>query len=141
MSFVLIFGNIECLLLTVMTYEHYVAICGLLNYPLVMNHRVHVQLVAACWVTGVPFEIGQRSQIFSLSFCRSNQINHYFCDIPLLLRLACEDMFLNDMLVFTVALLFVMVPFLLILGSYGRITSTILKLLSAMGKAKAFSTC
>ena len=135
MNFVLIFGNIECLLLTVMAYDHYVAPCT------IMNHKVCVQLVAACWVTGVPFEIGQRSQIFSLSFCRSNQINHYFCDIPLLLRLACEDMFLNDMLVFTVALLFVMVPFLLILGSYGRITSTILKLLSAMGKAKAFSTC
>ena len=141
MSFVLIFGNIECLLLTVMAHDHYVAICSPLHYPLVMNRKICVQLVAACWVTGVPTEIGQTSQIFSLPFCRSKQINHYFCDIPLLLRLACEDMFLNDMLVFTVALLFVMVPFLLILGSYGRITSTILKLLSAMGKAKAFSTC
>ena len=83
MNFVLIFGNIECLLLTVMTYEHYVAICGLLNYPLVMNHRVHVQLVAACCVTGVPTEVGQTCHILPLSFCTSNQINHYFFDTPL----------------------------------------------------------
>ena len=141
MSFVLIFGNIECLLLTVMAYDRYVAICSPLHYPLVMNHKVCVQLVAACWVTGIPIEIGQASQIFSLSFCRSHQINHYFCDIPPVLKLACGDTFLNEMLVFTVAVLFVMVPFLLILGSYGRITSTILKLPSATGRAKAFSTC
>ena len=74
MSFVLIFGNIECLLLTVMAYDRYVAICSPLHYPLVMNHKVCVQLVAACWVTGVPIEIGQTSQIFSLSFCRPHQI-------------------------------------------------------------------
>uniref|UniRef100_A0A8C2RA63 Olfactory receptor n=1 Tax=Capra hircus TaxID=9925 RepID=A0A8C2RA63_CAPHI len=141
MSFVLIFGNIECLLLTVMAYDRYVAICSPLHYPLVMNRKICVQLVAACWVTGVPIEIGQTSQIFSLPFCRSKQINHYFCDIPPVLKLACGDTFLNEMLVFTVAVLFVMVPFLLILGSYSRITSTILKLPSATGRAKAFSTC
>ena len=140
MSFVLIFGNIECLLLTVMAYDRYVAICSPLPYPLVMNHKVCVQLVAACWVTGVPIEIGQTSQIFSQSFCRSNQINHYFCDILPVLKLACGDMFLNEMLVFIVAVLFVMVPFLLILGSYSRITSIILKLPSATRRAKAFST-
>ena len=141
MSFVLIFGNIECLLLTVMAYDHYVAICSPLHYSLVMNHIVCVQLVAACWVTGVPNEIGQISQIFCLSFCRSNQINHYVCDIPPVLKLACGDTFLSEMLVFTVAVLFVMVPFLLILGSNGRMTSTILKLPSAMERAKGFSTC
>ena len=91
MSFVLIFGNIECLLLTVMAYDRYVAICSPLHYPLVMNRKICVQLVAACWVTGVPIEIGQTSQIFSLPFCRSKQINHYFCDIPPVLKLACGD--------------------------------------------------
>nr|XP_010968441.1 olfactory receptor 10AG1-like [Camelus bactrianus] len=141
MSFVLMFGNIECLLLTVMAYDHYVAICNPLHYPLVMNPRACVQLVAACWITGVPVEIGQTCQIFSLPFCGSNQINHFFCDIPPILRLACGDTFLNEILVFIVAVLFVMTPFLLILGSYSKITSTILRLPSAMGRAKAFSTC
>ncbi|XP_010992467.2 olfactory receptor 10AG1-like [Camelus dromedarius] len=141
MSFVLMFGNIECLLLTVMAYDRYVAICNPLHYPLVMNPRACVQLVAACWITGVPVEIGQTCQIFSLPFCGSNQINHFFCDIPPILRLACGDTFLNEILVFIVAVLFVMTPFLLILGSYSKITSTILRLPSAMGRAKAFSTC
>uniref|UniRef100_A0A8C0E378 Olfactory receptor n=1 Tax=Balaenoptera musculus TaxID=9771 RepID=A0A8C0E378_BALMU len=141
MSCALMFGNIECLLLTVMAYDRYMAICNPLHYPLVMNRKVCVQLVSACWVTGVPVEIGQTCQIFSLPFCRSNQINHYFCDIPPVLKLACGDIFLNEMMVFTVAVLFVMIPFLLILGSYIKITSTILKLPLATGRAKAFSTC
>ncbi|XP_057584996.1 olfactory receptor 10AG1-like [Hippopotamus amphibius kiboko] len=141
MSFVLMFGNIESLLLTVMAYECYVAICNPLHYPLIMNSKVCAQLVAACWVTGVPVEIGQTCQIFSLPFSGSNQINHYFCDIPPMLNLACGDTFLNEMLVITGAVLFVMIPFLLILGSYSKITTTILKLPSATGRAKAFSTC
>ncbi|XP_007519501.1 olfactory receptor 10AG1-like [Erinaceus europaeus] len=141
MCSVLILGNIECLLLAVMAYDRYVAICNPLHYPLVMNHKVCVQLVAACWVTGVPVEIGQTCQIFSVSFCKSNQINHFFCDIPPILKLACGDTLLNEMLVFMVAVIFVMVPFLLILASYFRIISTILKLPSATGRTKAFSTC
>uniref|UniRef100_A0A8D1D6J2 Olfactory receptor 10AG1-like n=2 Tax=Sus scrofa TaxID=9823 RepID=A0A8D1D6J2_PIG len=141
MSFVFTFGNIECLLLTVMAYDHYVAICDPLHYPLVMNHKACVQLVAACWITSALIEIGQTCQIFSLPFCRSNKINHFFCDIPPIFKLACGDTFLNEMLLFTIAVVFIMIPFLLILGSYSQIASTILKLPSAKGKAKAFSTC
>ncbi|XP_032702448.1 olfactory receptor 10AG1-like [Lontra canadensis] len=141
MSFVLMLGNVECLLLTVMAYDRYIAICNPLHYPLIMNHKVCVQLVAACWITGILVEIGQTCQIFSLPYCGSNQINHFFCDIPPLLSLACGDTFLNEMLVFIVAMLFVMIPFLLILGSYSKIISTILRLPSATGRTKAFSTC
>lgn len=124
-----------------MASDRCVAICGPLHYPLVMSHKVCVQLVAACWVTRVPAEIGQMCQVFSLSSCRSNQINHHFCDILPVLKLACGDTFLSEMQVFTVAMLFAVAPFLLILGSYVRITSSILKLPSATGRAKAFSTC
>ncbi|XP_049635896.1 olfactory receptor 10AG1-like [Suncus etruscus] len=141
MSFVLTLGNVECLLLTAMAYDRYVAICNPLHYPMVMNQKFCVQLVAACWFTGITTEIGQTSQIFSLSFCKSNQINHFFCDIPPMLKLACGNTFMNEMLVFTVAVVFVMVPFLLILGSYSKIISTILKVPSATGRSKAFSTC
>ncbi|XP_047548918.1 olfactory receptor 10AG1-like [Lutra lutra] len=141
MSFVLMLGNVECLLLTVMAYDRYIAICNPLHYPLAVNHKVCVQLVAACWITGILVDIGQTCQIFSLPYCGSNQINHFFCDIPPLLSLACGDTFLNEMLVFTVPMLFVMIPFLLILGSYSKIISTILRLPSATGRTKAFSTC
>ncbi|XP_007956187.1 olfactory receptor 10AG1-like [Orycteropus afer afer] len=141
MCFVLIFGGTECLLLTVMAYDRYVAICNPLHYPAVMNHRLCIQLVAGSWISGFPFEIGQTCQIFSVSFCGSNIINHFFCDIPPVLKLACGDTFVNETLVYLVAVEFFMVPFLLIIASYAKIISNILKLSSARGRVKAFSTC
>ncbi|XP_049718526.1 olfactory receptor 10AG1-like [Elephas maximus indicus] len=141
MSFVLIFGGTECLLLTVMAYDRHVAICNPLHYPVVMNHRVCIQLVAGSWVSGIPVEIGQTSQIFSLSFCGSNTINHFFCNIPPILKLACGITIVNEVAVYIVAVVFFMVPFPLIVTSYGKIISNILKLFSARGRAKAFSTC
>ncbi|XP_057583060.1 olfactory receptor 10AG1-like [Hippopotamus amphibius kiboko] len=141
MCCILVLGAAECFLLAVMAYDRYVAICNPLHYPLVMNDKVCVQLVAGSWISGIPIQIGQTCQIFFLPFCGSNLINHFFCDIPPILKLACGDTFLNEMLVFAVAVLFVMVPFLLILVSHGKIISTILKLPSATSQAKAFSTC
>ncbi|XP_008848186.1 olfactory receptor 10AG1-like [Nannospalax galili] len=141
MCFVLLLGGTECLLLMVMAYDRYVAICKPLQYSLLMNYNVCMQLVAASWISGIPVEIGQTYQIFSLHFCGSNRINHFFCDIPPLLKLACGDTFVNKIAVYVVAVVFVMVPFLLIIFSYGKIISNILRLSSAKGRAKAFSTC
>ncbi|XP_010600996.1 olfactory receptor 10AG1-like [Loxodonta africana] len=141
MCFFLLFGGTECLLLAVMAYDRYVAICNPLHYSLVMNRGVCIQLVTGSWTIGIPVMIGRTYQIFSLPFCGSEQINHYFCDIPPVLKLACGDTFVNEMLVYTFAVLFGMVPFLLILGSYSKIISIILKLPSATSQAKAFSTC
>ncbi|XP_064145224.1 olfactory receptor 10AG1-like [Loxodonta africana] len=141
MCFFLILGGTECLLLAVMAYDRYVAICNPLHYPLVMNHRVCIQLVAGSWITGIPLQIGQTYETFSLPFCGSNQINHFFCDIPPIFKLACGDTFVNEMSLYILVVLFITVPFLLILGSYGKVISTILKLPSATSRAKAFSTC
>ncbi|XP_040115248.1 olfactory receptor 10AG1-like [Oryx dammah] len=141
MYFFLVFGATECLLLTSMAYDRYVAICNPLLYPLLMNNRLCVQLAAGCWVSGVPMHIVLTYQIFSLPFCGSNQLNHFFCDIPPVLKLACGDTLITETLVYVVAVLVVTVPFLLILGSYVRIIETILELPSATGRAKAFSTC
>lgn len=141
MYFFLVFGFTECLILTTMAYDRYVAICNPLRYPLIMNNRLCIQLAVSCWVTGIPAHIGFTYLIFSLPFCRSNHLNHFFCDIPPVLKLACGDTFMIEMLVYAIALLVVTIPFMLILGSYGKIISTILKLPSAAGRAKAFSTC
>ena len=141
MCFVLMFGGSECLLLTVMAYDRYVAICNPLHYTVVMNQKVCVQLVTASWLSGVPVVIGQTWQIFSLPFCGSNTINHFFCDLPPVFKLACGDTFVNEIVVYVVTVVFVTIPFLLIVASYGKIISNILKLSSARGKAKAFSTC
>ncbi|XP_047549528.1 olfactory receptor 10AG1-like, partial [Lutra lutra] len=141
MCFFLMLGATECFLLAVMAYDRYVAICNPLHYPLVMNHELCLQLAVGSWIGGIPVQIGQTCQVFSLPFCGSNQINHFFCDIPPLIKLACGDTSFNEMCVYVVAILFAMIPFLLILGSYVKIISTILKFPSARGRSKAFSTC
>ncbi|XP_012884526.1 PREDICTED: olfactory receptor 10AG1-like [Dipodomys ordii] len=141
MCLILTLGGTECLLLTVMAYDRYVAICHPLNYALIMNQKVCVQLVAASWISVIPVVIGETYQIFSLPFCGPNRINHFICDIPPVLKLACGDTFVNEVEANVVAVVIVTVPFLLIIVSYGKIISNILKLSSARGRSKAFSTC
>ncbi|XP_028359891.1 olfactory receptor 10AG1-like [Phyllostomus discolor] len=141
MFFVLTFGGSECLLLTVMAYDRYMAIFSPLHYTVVMSQKVCVQLVIASWVSAVPVVIWQTWQIFSLPFCGSNAINHFFCDLPPLLKLACGDTFVSEVILYGSAVVYIIIPFLLIVASYGKIISNILKLSSARGKAKAFSTC
>ncbi|XP_008848814.1 olfactory receptor 10AG1-like [Nannospalax galili] len=141
MYFFLVFGATECFILTAMAYDRYVAICNPLLYPLVMNSDLCIQLVVGCWTSGVPLHIGFTYWIFSLPFCGTNQLNHFFCDIPPVLTLACGDTFMIEMLIYMIALLVVTIPFILILVSYVKIVTTILKLPSATGRAKAFSTC
>ncbi|XP_021485718.2 olfactory receptor 10AG1-like [Meriones unguiculatus] len=141
LCFVIMLGGMEFLLLTVMAYDRYVAICNPLHYPLVMSKKLCVQLVAACWICIIPVVTGQTYQIFSLCYCGSNEINHFFCDIPPLLKLACGDTFVNDLAIYIASVVFIMVPFLLTIVSYGKIIWNILKLSSAGGRSKAFSTC
>ncbi|XP_036620609.1 olfactory receptor 10AG1-like [Trichosurus vulpecula] len=139
--FLYILGVAECLLLAVMAYDRYVAICKPLYYSLIMNHKVCVQLVIASWITGIPVLIGLTYEIFSLNFCSSNKLNHIFCDAPPLLEVACGETYQKELSVHVAALLFVMIPFLLIIMSYVKIITTILRLPSNSGKLKAFSTC
>ncbi|ELK05050.1 Olfactory receptor 10AG1 [Pteropus alecto] len=141
MYFFLVLGATDCFILTVMAYDRYVAICNPLLYPLIMNNRLCVQLVAGCWMTGISVHVGFTYQIFSLPFCRSHQLNHFFCDVPPVLKLVCGDTFMTEMLIDVVTVVVVAILFMLILGSYVKIILTILKLPSAIGRAKAFSTC
>uniref|UniRef100_A0A8C9P892 Olfactory receptor n=1 Tax=Spermophilus dauricus TaxID=99837 RepID=A0A8C9P892_SPEDA len=141
LCFFLILGTTESFLLAVMSYDRYVAICNPLHYPVVMNPKKCHQLAIGSWLGGMPVEIGQTWQIFSLHFCHSNQINHFFCDIPPILKLACGDTSVHEISIYVVVMLFAAVPFLLILASYIKIIATILRLPTAQGRTKAFSTC
>ncbi|XP_054999074.1 olfactory receptor 10AG1-like [Sorex araneus] len=141
MCFFLMLGATECFLLAVMSYDRYVAICNPLHYPLIMNHKTCVQLAVGSWIGGIPVQIGQTCQIFFLDFCNSNKINHFCCDIPPILQIACGNTAVHEISVYLVALIFVAVPFMLILASYSKIIGTILRLPTATGRAKAFSTC
>uniref|UniRef100_A0A8C4YBX7 Olfactory receptor n=1 Tax=Gopherus evgoodei TaxID=1825980 RepID=A0A8C4YBX7_9SAUR len=134
-------GGSECFLLACMAYDRYVAICKPLHYPVVMNRKVSTGLAAGSWLSGLLMSFGHTSMVFTLPFCRSHEINHFFCDIPPLLKLACGDTSHNEMAVFIMAFFFVIFPFMLILISYVCIISTILRMPSGEGRRKSFSTC
>ncbi|XP_068946967.1 olfactory receptor 10AG1-like [Petaurus breviceps papuanus] len=141
LCFFLILGVTESFLLAVMAYDRYVAICKPLYYRLIMNHKICVQMVIGSWVTGIPILIGQTYQVFSVPFCGSNKLNHVFCDMPPLMKLACGNTSGDEFFIYIDCFLFGLIPFLLILLSYVRILNTILKLPSTTGRSKAFSTC
>ncbi|XP_044518918.1 olfactory receptor 10A5-like [Gracilinanus agilis] len=141
MYFFFFFGASECFLLATMAYDRYVAICDPLRYPVIMSHKACVQLAAASWLSGLPVATVQTTWLFSFPFCGSNQVNHFFCDSPPVLKLVCADTALFEIYAIVGTILVVMAPCLLILGSYVCIGSTIIKMPSAEGKRKAFSTC
>ncbi|XP_037696076.1 olfactory receptor 10A4-like [Choloepus didactylus] len=134
-------GAAECCLLATMAYDHYTAICNPLRYPVIMGHRACAQLAAASWFSGIPVATVQTTWIFSFQFGGPNRVNHFFCDIPPVIALVCSDTSLLELESLTATVLFILFPFLLILGSYVRILSAIFRMPSAKGKQKAFSTC
>ncbi|XP_067391492.1 olfactory receptor 2G3-like [Emydura macquarii macquarii] len=139
--FFIALGPTECFLLAAMAYDRFTAICNPLSYVSLMNKRRCVQLVAGSWVSGLLLSLGQTSLIVTLPFCADNRINHFFCDVTRLLNLACGDTSRNEIALFAACILIVIIPSMLILVSYGRIISTILKITSAQQRHKAFSTC
>ncbi|XP_032732396.1 olfactory receptor 10C1-like [Lontra canadensis] len=136
-----ILGLTECCLLAAMAYDRFVAICYPLHYTLLMGPRVCLKLAVASWTTGVVVESAQITHIFSLPFCGTGKIQHFFCDIMPVVKLACVDTSHIEIVMFAVSVLFIMTPCLLILCSYLRILVTIVRIPSATGRRKAFSTC
>ncbi|XP_006118332.2 olfactory receptor 10A4-like [Pelodiscus sinensis] len=134
-------GLAACCLLAAMAYDRYVAICHPLHYTTIMSGRVCALLACTSWLIGISVAIVQTTWLFSLPLCGSNRIPHYFCYIQPLQKMLCIDPWKNVIFGLTVLMLFIISPFLLIVLSYVRIISTILKLPSAEGRRKAFSTC
>ncbi|XP_074838680.1 olfactory receptor 10A4-like [Carettochelys insculpta] len=134
-------GLTECCLLAAMAYDRYMAICHPLHYTTIMSGRVCALLAGASWLIGILVQVIPSMWIFSLPFCGSSHIHHYFCDAPPMEKMVCADTTKIKAVGFMVTVLFIMSPFLLILLSYIRIISTILKLPSSEGRHKAFSTC
>ncbi|XP_036746040.2 olfactory receptor 10A2-like [Manis pentadactyla] len=141
MYFFFFFGAAECSLLATMAYDRYVAICYPLHYPVAMNPRTRARLAFAAWFPGFPVATVQTTWLFSFPFCGANKVNHFFCDSPPVLRLVCADTALFEIYAMVGSIIFIMIPCLLILCSYTRIVASILKIPSAKGKHKAFSTC
>jgi olfactory receptor len=135
------FADVECLMLAVMAYDRYVAICSPLLYTIAMSQRICTQLVSAVYAVGLVDSAIHTCFTFQLPFCKSNVINHFFCDIPPLLALSCSDTSNNEIVMFTFIGCVVGVSIVTVLLSYSCILATIFKMNSAEGRYKAFSTC
>ena len=135
------FGTTECFLLAAMAYDRYVAIYNPLLYSVIMAPRVYVPLIIASYVGGILHASVHTVATFRLSFCGSNEIKHVFCDIPPLLAISSSDTHTNQLLLFYFAGSIEIVTVLIVLISYGFILLTILRMPSAVGRRKVFSTC
>uniref|UniRef100_A0A8D2L4B5 Olfactory receptor n=1 Tax=Varanus komodoensis TaxID=61221 RepID=A0A8D2L4B5_VARKO len=131
----------ECYLLAVMSYDRYIAICKPLHYPVLMNARISIQLVTCSWACGLLGSTVVIILTFNLTFCKSNGINHFFCDFSPLVSLSCSDTSLVEIALLVVCCIISIFPIVLTLTSYVCIIITILKIPTTMGKQKAFSTC
>ncbi|NXX79053.1 O1020 protein, partial [Urocolius indicus] len=131
----------ECYLLAVMAYDRLVAICNPLLYSLIMSRRFCVLLVCGSWFMSCISATIQTLFIFHLPFCSSNTIDHFFCDVPPILKLSCSDTYTTDLVHFTCSTVLVTSTMLLILVSYICIGAAICKTKCPKGRCKAFSTC
>lgn len=135
------FGTTECFLLAAMAYDRYVAIHDPLLYAVSMSPRVYLPLIIASYAGGIVHAIIHTVATFSLSFCQSNEVKHIFCDIPPLLAISCSETYVNELLLFFFVSFIELVTILIILFSYAFILLSILKMNSAEGRRKVFSTC
>ncbi|XP_029770049.1 olfactory receptor 10A7-like, partial [Terrapene carolina triunguis] len=139
-----IFGSLlatECCLLSVMSYDRYLAICKPLQYAVRMNSRFAFQLAAGSWLSGSVVSTITACWLSQLIFCGPNEIDHFLCEYTNLIKLSCSDTSLMVLVIFPLSSIFILPPFLLTLASYVYIISTVLRISSSTGRQKAFSTC
>ncbi|XP_004714290.1 olfactory receptor 24-like [Echinops telfairi] len=141
MYFFHFFGIIDSLLIAVMAYDRFVAICHPLHYTTIMSPRLCILMAGSPWIFSFFMSLTHILLMVRLVFCGSNEVPHYFCDLTPLLRLSCTDTTMNKVFVFIVAGLVLAIPFICILASYVHITLAIMRVPSANGRKKAFSTC
>ncbi|XP_044116606.1 olfactory receptor 8B3-like [Neovison vison] len=131
----------ECYVLTSMAYDRYVAICNPLLYNVAMSPKVCSSLILSSYLKAFLDAMAHTGCMLRLTFCDANTINHYLCDIFPLLQLSCTSTYVNELVVFIVVGINIIVPSVTIFVSYGFILSSILRISSTEGRSKAFSTC
>ncbi|XP_026549616.1 olfactory receptor 5V1-like [Notechis scutatus] len=141
MFFLMMFAGSECALLAIMSFDRYAAICQPLHYNTLMSSQVCVPLAVACWIWGFLDSSLHTTLATNLDFCGANHIDHIFCDVPPLLKIACSNTYVNELTLHLASIFMGLSPFLFILFSYMYIVSAILKIRSNTGRSKAFSTC
>ena len=137
----LILGIAECVLYAIMAYDRYMAICFPLHYTLLMSHPICIKMVTVCWLISIAGALIYTVFTMRLPYCGPHKINHFFCEVPAVLKLACADTSINDWLDFILGFLLLLIPLSFILVSYVRIFVSILSIRSPQGRLKSFSTC
>nr|XP_060464002.1 olfactory receptor 5B12-like isoform X3 [Panthera onca] len=141
MFFFVGFASVDCFLLAVMAYDRHAAVCKPLHYTTTVTTSLCAQMAVGCYVWGFIESAIHTGFTFSLSFCHSNVVHHFFCDIPPILALSCSDIYINKIVLFILAAFNVCFALIVILTSYLLIFIAILRMCSAEGRKKAFSTC
>ncbi|XP_005352061.1 olfactory receptor 5B12-like [Microtus ochrogaster] len=141
MFFLIAFATTESFLLAAMAFDRHAAVCKPLHYSTSMTRTTCILLVTCCYINGFLQSSTHVILTFHLSFCHSHVINHFFCDIPPILSLSCSDIHLNEIILFLLCTYDVSFSLVVILNSYLLIFIAILRMRSAEGRKKAFSTC
>ncbi|XP_070346155.1 olfactory receptor 7D4-like [Equus asinus] len=139
--FFMIFALLDVFLLTVMAYDRFVAICHPLHYMVIMNPRLCGLLVLMCWFIIFWVSLFHILLLRRLTFCIGTKIPHFFCELAQVLKLACSDTLINNISMYVATALLGVFPLIGILFSYSQIVSSIMRISSAEGKYRAFSTC
>ncbi|XP_026346246.1 olfactory receptor 2B11-like [Ursus arctos] len=136
-----IMGGTECLLLAIMSFDRYVAVCKPLHYSLIMNPRICILLVSTVWLTGITYAVSEATATLQLPLCGLNKLDHLVCEIPVLIKAACGEKAANELTLSVVCIFILAVPLCLILASYACIGHAVFKIKSSEGRKKAFGTC
>ncbi|XP_045854937.1 olfactory receptor 2L13-like [Meles meles] len=139
--FFLTMAGSEGLLLSSMAYDRYVAICHPLHYPIRMSKMMCVKIIIGSWILGSINSLAHTVYALHIPYCQSRTIDHFFCDVPAMLPLACIDTWVYEYMVFVSTSLFLLFPFLGITASYGRVLFAVYHMRSKEGRKKAFTTC
>ncbi|KAM6288983.1 olfactory receptor 14A16-like [Aegotheles albertisi] len=139
--FFLFFISAEYFLLTVMSYDRYVAICKPLHYGTLLGSRACAHMAAAAWGSGFLIALLHTANTFSLPLCQGNALDQFFCEIPQILKLSCSHSYLRELGVVILAMLLAFVCFVFIVVCYVQIFRAVLRIPSEQGRHKAFSTC
>uniref|UniRef100_I3NE66 Olfactory receptor n=2 Tax=Ictidomys tridecemlineatus TaxID=43179 RepID=I3NE66_ICTTR len=134
-------GATECLLLAVMSFDRFVAICRPLHYVVIMNRWLCLRMAAFSWLTGFSHSVLQSCLTLNMPRCGHREVDHFFCEVPALLKLSCSDTKPIEAELFFCSVLILLIPVTLILISYGFIAQAVLKIRSSEGRRKAFGTC
>ncbi|XP_054859791.1 olfactory receptor 13H1-like [Eublepharis macularius] len=137
----LFLATAECLLLAVMAYDRFVAICSPLHYSLLMSQKVCLIVTVSLWVSAFFLTIVPFFSMPTLHFCGHNVVNHFVCELQAVLKLACSDTYTTGLIIMITSTLTLVFPFAFILVTYGRIGLAVLSIRSAQGQGKALSTC